>query len=106
MHLTASAPGEGPSELIPQPERQRVFTGMLRCHMCGQTCGVLEASDSRLVAWQRLHCPRCGSGSLFVDELEIVSRRIEVPLNLFFEKPRRGRPPRWLVERRARNEAV
>jgi hypothetical protein len=91
--------------------------------MCGETCGVLErpsaaglppiarfapagGSDSQLVVWQRLRCPRCGSGSLFVDELEIVTVRVEAPANMLPEKPRRGRPPRWLVELRARQEAA
>jgi hypothetical protein len=102
---------------------QRVLTAALQCYLCGQTCGVLEApagaglppiaqftpadgSASRQVSWQRLRCARCGSGSLMVEELEVVTRRIEAPLDLLLEKPRRGRPPRWLVELRARREAA
>ena len=103
--------------------RRRVLTATLRCYLCGQTCGVLEAptgagfppvarftpvdgADSQQVVWQRLRCPRCASRSLMVEELEIVTQRIEVPAELLFEKPRRGRPPRWLVELRARQEAA
>jgi hypothetical protein len=102
---------------------ERVLTAELHCHLCGETCGVLESPASRglppiarftsadgrlsrLVAWQRLRCPRCGGGSLFADELEIVTRRHEPPIDMALEKPRRGRPPRWLVELRARQAAA
>lgn len=105
------------------PKRQRVLTAALQCYLCGQTCGALESpagavlppiarftpvdgSASQQVAWQRLRCPRCGSGSLLVEELQVITRRIEAPLDLLLEKPRRGRPPRWLVELRAREEAA
>ncbi len=120
MPATPSLSGSVPHP----PKRERVLTAMLRCHLCGETCGVLESpaaaagltpiarftpaggSRSQLVVWRRLRCPRCGSGSLFVDELEIVTRRVEAPADLLLEKPRRGRPPRWLVELRARQEAA
>lgn len=105
------------------PKRERVLTAMLNCYLCGHTCGTLESpastalpplvrftpadgSGSRQVAWQRLRCPRCGGGSLFVEELEVVSRREEPRLDLLQEKPLRGRPPRWLVELRAKQDAA
>jgi hypothetical protein len=51
--------------------------------------------------WTRLRCGRCG-GRLFVEGLETIRRRIE-PTNVFEEdRPRRGRPPKWLVEKRRR----
>ena len=123
MPATFPLPSTLPNNEPEQPKRQRVLTGMLRCHLCGETCGALQspaaaglppiarftpagASDSHLVVWQRLRCPRCGSGSLFVDEVEIVTRRVETPINMLLEKPRRGRPPRWLVYLRAQLEAA
>src|SRR5436305_806561 len=55
-------------------------------------------------AWQtsRLRCPRCG-GSVYVDQVEIVERRIE-PVEWEDDGPRRGRPPKWLVEQRRRKQ--
>ena len=117
--LQNSSPNHQPSPRIPR----RVLTATLQCYLCGQTCGVLEApagfglppvarfipvdgSGSRQVIWQRLRCPRCGSGSLLVEEVDVVTQRIETPLDLLLEKPRRGRPPRWLVELRARQHAA
>jgi hypothetical protein len=105
------------------PKLERVLTAVLQCYLCGQTCGVLETpagqglppiarftpldgSAGRHVVWRRLRCPRCRSGSLLVDEMEVVTRRVERSIDLLLDKPRRGRPPRWLVELRARQEAA
>jgi hypothetical protein len=105
------------------PKRERVLTATLNCYLCGHTCGNLESpattalppivlftpaqgSGSCQVVWQRLRCPRCGGGSLFIDELEVVTRREEPRLDPLQEKPRRGRPPRWLVELRAKQDAA
>jgi hypothetical protein len=38
---------------------------------------------------------------VYVDQVEIVDRRTE-PLEWEDEGPRRGRPPKWLVEQRRR----
>ena len=108
---------------VEPPKQERVLTARLQCYLCGHTCGVLEApesvglppvacftssdgSPSRLVAWQRLRCARCGSGSLLVDELEIVTRRHEPPFDMAEDTPRRGRPPRWLLELRVRQASA
>ena len=89
----------------------------LKCYMCGATAGSIErerGSTAATVSLQqgsqvgviaasetrRLRCPRCG-GSLYVDQVEIVDRRIE-PVEWEDEGPRRGRPPKWLVEQRRR----
>jgi DNA-directed RNA polymerase subunit RPC12/RpoP len=89
----------------------------LKCYMCGATAGSIErerGSKEPMVsiqrgervgligAWQtsRLRCPRCG-GSLYVDQVQIVDRRIE-PVEWDDDGPRRGRPPKWLVEQRRR----
>lgn len=122
MPSTPSLSGSTLNAQLANAKQERVLTAMLRCHLCSETCGALESSGSLglgpiahftsadgslkgVVAWQRLCCPRCGSRSLFVDELEIVTRRHESPIDMALEIPRRGRPPRWLVELRAR-EAV
>jgi hypothetical protein len=89
----------------------------LKCYMCGATAGSIErerGSKDSTVAIERggqvgmigasetsrLRCPRCG-GSVYVDQVEIVDRRIE-PLEWEDDGPRRGRPPKWLVEQRRR----
>ncbi len=99
------------------PERFRVLQAQLRCYLCAETCGVLEAppdralpplarfsaadgAPARLVAWRALRCPRCGSASLYVDEPETLQRRVE-RIDWELDRPRRGRPPRWLVAQRS-----
>jgi len=89
----------------------------LKCYMCGASAGSLESERGRSTGrvaiqrsgkvgtvgvWDtsRLRCPRCG-GSVYVDQVEIVDRRFE-PLEWEDEGPRRGRPPKWLVEQRRR----
>ena len=42
--------------------------------------------------WQRLRCQRCG-GPVFLDEAEIIRRRIE-NFDDEEDRPRRGRPPK------------
>ena len=44
-------------------------------------------------------------GLLFLDEPEIVVRRRE-RVDWAVDRPRRGRPPRWLVALRARQDAA
>lgn len=100
-----------------QPMIRTYVLADLKCYMCGATAGSIEAErDSALPtvalqrggrvgqigAWQtsRLRCTRCG-GSVYVDQVEIVDRRIE-PVDWEDEGPRRGRPPKWLVEQRRR----
>jgi hypothetical protein len=93
----------------------------LTCYLCGASAGSLERErDTRgaemtfkpagagepiqVAGLARLRCPRCGGG-LYVDSVEIVDRRIE-PLDWDEDDtPRRGRPPRWLVEQRRRHQA-
>ena len=104
------------------PERYRVLRADLRCYLCAETFGALEAaptatmpavarfcpadgSPSRLLAWRGLRCPRCGSNSLVLDELETIVRRVE-RVDWAIEQPRRGRPPRWLVALRAQQDAA
>ena len=111
-----------PTSSSSAPERYRVLRADLRCYLCAETFGALEAaptapmpavarfcpadgSPSRLLAWRGLRCPRCRSSSLVLDELETVVRRVE-RVDWVDEQPRRGRPPRWLVALRAQQDAA
>ena len=90
----------------------------LRCYLCANTIGVLEtdhwptfgpallrtASETpaaRIADWRRVRCARCG-GNVYPDEISTANVYPQVP----WEQPRRGRPPKWLVEQRraARSE--
>ena len=116
------SPAEPPVTVSAEPEKTRILRAELRCYLCGETCGVLEApsapsmpriaqfhpgdgAPARTLAWNALRCPRCSSGSLFVDEPEIVVRRFE-RVDWSTDRPRRGRPPRWLVALRAGQDAA
>jgi hypothetical protein len=116
------SPAEPPVPVSSAPEKTRLLRAELRCYLCGETCGVLEAppartmprvaqfcaadgSPARMLAWGALRCPRCSSGSLFLDEPEIVVRRIE-RIDWAVDRPRRGRPPRWLVALRSGQDAA
>jgi hypothetical protein len=100
-----------------QPTIRTYLLADLKCYMCGATAGSIEVERGSALptvalqrggrvgtigAWQtsRLRCSRCG-GAVYVDQVEIVDRRIE-PLEWEDEGPRRGRPPKWLVEQRRR----
>jgi DNA-directed RNA polymerase subunit RPC12/RpoP len=100
-----------------QPTIRTYVLADLKCYMCGATAGSIErerSSNPSMVSlersghvgligpWEtsRLRCPRCG-GSVYVDQVEIVDRRIE-PIEWEDDGPRRGRPPKWLVEQRRR----
>ena len=99
------------------PEIRTFVLADLKCYMCGAAVGSIERERASSVptvalerdgqvgligAWEtsRLRCPRCG-GSVYVDQVEIVDRRIE-PVEWEDDGPRRGRPPKWLVEQRRR----
>ena len=101
-----------------QPLIRTFLLAELKCYLCGAAAGSLErerGSTAPRVAieragrsltigvWDtsRLRCPRCG-GSVYVDQVELVDRRFE-PAEWEDDGPRRGRPPKWLVEQRRRN---
>ena len=100
-----------------QPTIRTFVLADLTCYMCGASAGSIEqeqgSTPTRVAimrggrrgsigVWDtsRLRCPRCG-GSVYVDSVEIVDRRYE-PLDWEDDGPRRGRPPKWLVEQRRR----
>jgi hypothetical protein len=104
-----------------QPTVRTFVLADLKCYMCGATAGSLERERGSttpqvaieragrvgsIVAWEtsRLRCPRCG-GSVYVDQVEIVDRRTE-PVEWEDDGPRRGRPPKWLVEQRRRKRGL
>jgi hypothetical protein len=109
-----------------RPERRTFFVADLKCYMCGGVSGSIESEQSltgvsavahpvlfrktasdqpiQIINWQRLRCDRCG-GPLFLDETDIVTRRYD-QYNWLDERPRRGRPPKRLIEERRREREL
>ena len=52
-----------------------------------------------------LRLPENAPGPLFVDESDVVTRRYE-DYNWLDERPRRGRPPKRLIEERRREREL
>lgn len=94
-----------------------VYLAELQCFLCGSLAGAIESDRkplppaglwhpadgseaSRIADWRQLRCGRCG-GALFAESVEAVVRHDEADA-LRREVPRRGRPPKWLVEERRR----
>jgi hypothetical protein len=99
-----------------------VYLAELQCFLCGTQAGSIESDrkplppygifhpadgtrTQRIADWRSLRCNRCG-GALYTENVEAVIRHAEAD-ELRREAPRRGRPPKWLVEerRRARDAA-
>lgn len=99
----------------------------LKCYMCGSVSGSIESEQSlteatgaavhpvrvrqpgqdkpvQVLNWKRLRCDRCG-GPLFLDESDVVTRRYD-EYNWLDERPRRGRPPKRLIEERRRQREL
>jgi hypothetical protein len=91
-----------------------VFHVELACLLCGRALGALQirrwpsrgpatfrpigpSPACQLADWCRLRCLVCG-GNIFPDEVEAV--RVYPPVQWEDERPRRGRPPKWLSEQR------
>jgi hypothetical protein len=109
-----------------KPERRTFFVADLKCYMCGGVSGSIESEQSltgatvvarpvlfrktageqpiQIINWKRLRCDRC-SGPLFLDESDIVTRRYD-QYNWLEERPRRGRPPKRLIEERRREREL
>ena len=87
-----------------QPQIRTFVLADLKCFLCGHSAGSIErergVAHARLAITSRLRCPRCG-GAVYVDEVDIIDRRSE-PVEWEDDGPRRGRPPKWLVEQRRR----
>jgi hypothetical protein len=100
-----------------QAAGRTAYLAELQCFLCGSTAGSIE-SDRRplpphgvwhpadggqreqVTDWRQLRCNRCG-GALLAESIEAVIRHDESE-ELRREVPRRGRPPKWLVEERRR----
>lgn len=115
-----------PETAFSKPDRRTFFVADLKCYLCGSVNGSIESEQAltaaphqarpvllRLVGrdspvqvlnWTRLRCERCG-GPLFLDEVEIVTRRYD-QYNWLDERPRRGRPPKRLIEERRREREL
>lgn len=100
------------------------YVAELQCFLCGSTAGTIETDRKplppygvwhpagggagagaggerqRVADWRQLRCPRCG-GALFAESVDAVIRH-DAADELRREMPRRGRPPKWLVEERRR----
>jgi hypothetical protein len=109
-----------------KPQRRTFFVADLKCYMCGSVIGSIESEQSltgiagtgnpvlmryagrdeaiQVANWRRLRCDRCG-GPLFLDETDVVTRRYE-DYNWLEERPRRGRPPKRLIEERRREREL
>jgi hypothetical protein len=99
------------TETQSKPMRRTFFVADLKCYMCGSVAGSIESEQSLTVAphvpvlnWRQLRCDRCG-GPLFLDEVDVVTRRYE-DYNWLDERPRRGRPPKRLIEERRREREL
>ena len=110
----------------PRDEDQRqghtVYLAELQCFLCGSQAGTIEVDRkpmpaygiwhplggeplTRVADWRQLRCHRCG-GALYAESIEAVTKHNDEE-ELRREAPRRGRPPKWLVEerRKARESA-
>ncbi len=105
-----------------QGQGRTAYLAELQCFLCGTQAGTIETDRkplppngiwhpvgggavARVADWRQLRCNRCG-GALYAESIEAVVRHDEDD-DLRREAPRRGRPPKWLVEerRKARESA-
>jgi hypothetical protein len=108
-----------------KPQRRTFFVADLKCYMCGSVAGSIESEQSlqggglgkgvllrpagrdeavQVANWRHLRCDRCG-GPLFLDETDVITRRYD-EYNWLDERPRRGRPPKRLIEERRREREL
>jgi len=114
------------SDALSKPSLRTFYVADLKCYMCGTVAGSIESEQSfsvpshqvrpvqfrqpghaqavEVLNWRRLHCGRC-NGLLFADEVDTVTRRHE-EYNWMDERPRRGRPPKRLIEQRRREREL
>jgi hypothetical protein len=100
-----------------QGQDRTAYLAELQCFLCGTLAGSIEtdrkplppygiwhavggAKPQRVADWRQLRCNRCG-GALYAESIEAVVRHDDAD-ELRREVPRRGRPPKWLVEERRR----
>jgi hypothetical protein len=98
-----------------QGQGRTAYLAELQCFLCGSLAGTIETDrkplppygiwhpvgdgkPARVADWRQLRCNRCG-GALYAESIEAVVRHDDAD-ELRREVPRRGRPPKWLVEER------
>jgi hypothetical protein len=101
-----------------QSTSRTAYTAELQCFLCGSLAGSIETDRKplppngvwhpaggghaqRVSDWRQLRCRRCG-GALFAESIEALPQHDDSE-ELRREVPRRGRPPKWLVEQRRRD---
>jgi hypothetical protein len=124
--------GEGTHRAAPSPQQAETMTtetskpsfrtylvADVKCYLCGSVSGVVESDRqpmprgvmyrkagedqaAPIVDWRRLRCERC-QGPIYLDDADVITRRTEEH-NWLEERPRRGRPPKRLVEERRRQQ--
>jgi hypothetical protein len=106
-----------------KPAIRTYFVADVKCYLCGSVNGTIEGTSqpfprtvvfrrlgapadgpAEVVEWRRLRCARCG-GPTFLDDPDIVTERME-SYNWLQERPRRGRPPKRVVEERRREREL
>src|SRR5258708_557034 len=109
--------GHAESQGEDQSTGRLAYLAELQCFMCGSLAGAIETDRKplppygiwhpagggqalRVADWRQLRCGRCG-GALFAESVEAVVRHDDTQ-DPRREAPRRGRPPKWLVEERRR----
>jgi hypothetical protein len=102
------------------PAITRYLEAEVRCFLCGQEAGSLRREHEApnlpstfrrldggpiltIKSLTGLRCAHC-SGSLYADEFQL--RVVYPEERLKLERPRRGRPPKWLVEARRALESM
>lgn len=118
MPTPSSSPSTPPSPPADKPLVKRVLVAEVKCYLCGGNTGSIESERQPMprsvlfrrageqqafpvLDWRRLRCERC-NGPVYLDESDVVVRRVET-FDWSDERPRRGRPPKWLVEQRRRD---
>lgn len=111
------------SNEIARPTLRTYVMADVKCYLCGSINGTIECASqpfprsvvfrklgttkeqpAEVVEWRRLRCARCG-GPTFLDDPDVVTERTE-SYNWLQERPRRGRPPKRLVEERRREREL
>jgi hypothetical protein len=102
------------------PQRQTLYVAEIACLLCARPVGTATSAswppsgpvlfrsadslvDCQVPAIWRMRCPVCG-GNTAVDELATRTVRTEGPTDWQADPPRRGRPPKWLVQLREAGE--
>ena len=88
---------QGPSDTVVRIKSLTAAPGIVRPVLLRQPG---HDQPVQAVNWKHLRCDRC-NGPLFLDETDVVTRRYD-NYNWLDERPRRGRPPKRLIEERRR----